>query len=189
MWLRLSMQPFWVRALSYGVSFGVFFGLYSCLLWPSGGLGTVISSLVAGVGFGLAMAFQGQTMYAELTEAVAGLDETKRAEAFAAVSGGGGGGVPADSAVRNAAIRLGKTLLRRKTDAQLKRQEWWTWLLMVFSVGLATFLASTSRSRYEAAVAVVLALVCLIVMPLGVVRQRRIQRNVALLSEGAVPRR
>jgi hypothetical protein len=180
MWILLSMQPFWVRALLYGVGFGVF----DYLAWPSGSLGKLIGTLVAGLVFGLAMAFQGQTMYTELTEAVAGLDETERAEAVTAVSDGG---VPADSTVRNVAIRLGRTLLRRKTDAQLKRQEWWTWLMMVVFLGLAIFLVSTSRSGYEAAVAVVLALFCLIMTPLTVVRQRRTQRNVALLSEGALP--
>jgi hypothetical protein len=105
MWLWLGMQPFWVRALVNGVPFGVFFGLFIRLSWPSGVLGTVITILLTGVGFGLLAAFQGQTIHTELTEAVVGLDETKRAEAIAAVTNGR---VPADSAVRNAAIRLGK---------------------------------------------------------------------------------
>jgi hypothetical protein len=182
---RLAMQPFWVRALVTGVPFGVFFGLYICLSWPSGVLGTVITILLAGVGFGLAMAFQGQTIHTQLTEAVAGLDETKRAEAIAAVFDGG---VPADSAVRTAAIRLGKAFLRQKTDAQLKRQERWTWLLLLVFVGLFIFQATTSSSWYGAAFWVALGLWCAIMMPLELRRQRRIQRNVALLTEGSVSR-
>jgi hypothetical protein len=174
-----------VRALVNGVPFGVFYGLFICLSSRSGVLSTVVTILVMGVGFGLLMAFQGKFIYTELTEAVAGLDETKRSEAIAAVSDGG---VPADPAVRNGAIRLGKAYLRRKTDAQLKRQEWWTWLLMLVFVGLAIYLTATSSSKYEAAFGVVLALLCVIVMPLGVLRQRRIQRNVALLTEAGVSR-
>ena len=179
------MQPFWVRALMYGVPFGVFFGLSRSFSSPSTALRMVITILVTIVAFGLLMGFQGQSMYTELTEAVAGLDKTRRAEVIAAVSDGG---VPADSAVRYSAIRLGKAYLRSKSDAQLKRQEWGTWLLLPVLVGLAIFLAATSSSRYEAAFAVVLALLCVVVVPLGVLRQRRIQRNVAMLTEGAVPR-
>jgi hypothetical protein len=178
------MQPFWVRALVSGVPFGLFYGLFTCLSSHSGVLRTVITILLSGVGFGLLVAYQGKTIYTELTEAVAGLDETKRSEAIAAVTDGG---VPADSAVRLAAIRLGKAYLRRKTDAQLKRQEWWTWLLVLVFVGMAIYLTATSSNKYEAAFGVVLGLLCVIVMPLGVVRQRRIQRNVALLNAAGSP--
>src|SRR5271168_4482960 len=145
--MKLAMRPFWVRALVTGVPFGVFFGLFIYLSWPSGVLGTVITILLTGVGFGLLMAFQGRTIYTELTEAVAGLDETKRAEAIAAVTNGG---VPADSAVRNAAIRLGKAHLRRKTDAQLKRKERLTWGWLLVLVGLFIYWATTSSRTYEA---------------------------------------
>ena len=179
------MQPFWVRALVTGVPFGLFDGLFIRRSSPSGVLSTIVTILLTGIGFGLLMAFQGKSSYTELTEAVAGLDETKRSEAIAAVTDGG---VPIDSAVRIAAIRLGKASLRQKTDAQLKRQEWWTWLLMLVFVGLAIYLTATSSSKYEAAFGVVLALLCVIVMPLGLVRQRRIQRNVALLTEAGVSR-
>jgi hypothetical protein len=178
------MQPFWVRALVYGVPFGVLLGLSTSFSSPPTVLRVVIRILVAIVAFGLLMAFQGQTMYTELTEAVAGLDETRRSEAIAAVSHGG---VPADSTVRYSAIRLGKAYLRSKSDAQLKRQEWVTWLLLPVFVGLAIFLAATSASKYEADFALVLAFLCVIVLPLGVARQRRIQRNVALLADGVVP--
>jgi hypothetical protein len=179
------MQPFWVRALVYGVPFGLLFGLSSSFSSSSRVLSIVITILVTIVSFGLLMAFQGQSMYTELTAAVEGLDETKRSEAIASVSAGG---VPADSAVRYSAIRLGKAYLRSKSDAQLKRQERGTWLLLPLLVGLAIFLASTSSDSYQAASAVVLAVLCVVVVPLGVLRQRRIQRNVALLAEGVVPR-
>jgi hypothetical protein len=180
--LRLSMQPFWVRVLVNGVPFGLFYGLVLRLQSASSVLSTVITILLSGVGFGLLMAYQGKTVYTELTEAVAGLDETGRSEAIRAVSHGV---IPANSAVRNAAIRIGKAYLRRKTDVQLKREEWWTWLLTLFFVGLAIYFMATSSSKYEAAYWVVLALLGAIGMPLGVVRRRRIQRNIALLTESA----
>jgi uncharacterized membrane protein len=182
MTLRLSMQPFWVRALVSGVPFGLFNGLFICLSSPSDVLSAVITILLSGVGFGLLMAYQGKAIHTELTEAVARLDEIGRSEAIEAVTGGG---IPANSAVRHAAIRLGKVYLRRKTDAQLKRQEWWTWLLMLVFVGLAIYLAATCRSKYEAAFGVALAMLFVIAMSSGVVRQRRMQRNIALLNEGA----
>ncbi|WP_428339789.1 hypothetical protein [Mycobacterium sp.] len=182
MLLRLAMQPFWVRALVYGASFGVLYGLFSL----TDGLQTVpsavVSTLFTSVVYGTVMAFAVRSVHTEMTEAVAGLDAGGRSKALAAVSDGV---VPADAAVRNAAIRIGNAYLRQKTGAQLKREEWWIWLAMLFFVGIAIWLAAMSSSVCGAAVGVVVVLLGLIVFPLGVVHRRKIQCNVALLTQGA----
>jgi hypothetical protein len=131
------MQPFWVRALVYGVAFGAFFGLYTSFSSPPRVLSTVTATLVAGVAFGLLMAYQGQSLYNDMTAAVAGLDATGRSQAIATVTDGG---VPTDSAVRNSALRLGRTHLGLRSDAQLSRREWRTWLMLPVFGGLAVLM-------------------------------------------------
>ena len=181
--LRLAVQPFWVRALVYGVSFGVLLGLFSLSDGSRTVLSALVSTLFTGVAFGVAMAFMGQSVYTGMNEAVVELDTAGRSKVFAAVNDGA---VPADSAVRYSAIRFGKAYLRQKTDAQLKRQEWISWLLIPLFVGMAIVGAATiSANRYEAGVFLVCGLVFAVRAPRGIMRQRKIQRNVALLTQGA----
>ena len=47
-------------------------------------------------------------------------------------------------------------------------------------------MVATSAGKYEGLYFGMLALLLVVTVSLGVVRQRRIQRNVALLTEGAV---
>jgi hypothetical protein len=185
MGIRLMLQPFWIRALWYGIPFGIVFGLYNSVHEHSRMAGAVVSMLIAGIGFGLAMAYQGRSMHTAMTEAVAGLDKSRSAEAIAAVTAGG---VPGDLAVRSSAMRLGVAYLSGKTDAQLNRAERQTWILLVLLVAGTAYLVTISTSRYEATFYVTLALLCAVNLPLGVLRTRRVRRNVAHLAGGAVYR-
>jgi hypothetical protein len=183
MGIRLMLQPFWIRALWYGIPFGIVFGLYNGVQQHSRVVGVVISMLITGVGFGLAMAYQGRAVHTAMTEAVAGLDGSRRAEAIAAVTAGG---APGDATVRSSAMRLGVAYLGGKSDAQLNRGERQTWLFLVLLAAGTAYLVTISTSRYEATSYVALALLCAVVLPLGVLRTRRVRRNVAHLGEGAV---
>ncbi len=73
--VQLLLQPFWIRALLYGLPFGLLLGLHAGVQQPSRPVGVIVSTLVAGIGFGLAMAYQSQSVHAAVTEAVAGLDD------------------------------------------------------------------------------------------------------------------
>jgi hypothetical protein len=179
----LVLQPFWIRAFAYGVPFAVLFGLQSSFAQSSRLVSVVISTLIAGAGFGVMMAYQTKSAHTAVTGAVAGLDDTGRAEAIAAVTAGG---VPADATVRSSAMRLGVAYLGGKSDAQLNRGERQTWLFLVLLAAGTAYLVTISTSRYEATSYVALALLCAVVLPLGVLRTRRVRRNVAHLGEGAV---
>jgi hypothetical protein len=180
------MQSFWVRALIYGIPFAVFFAALNSFSWSGSRIWvSVIWLLAVGVFFGLAIAYTGQSTYTALTEAVAGLDDTGRSLAVAAVTEGA---VPADSDVRASALRLGAAYLGWKSDAQLKRRERQTWLMLVVLAALSIVMITISAGTYESLCFAVLLVLLIVTMPLGVLRMRRIQRNVAVLSEGRFSR-
>jgi uncharacterized protein YegP (UPF0339 family) len=175
----LVLQPFWIRAFAYGVPFAVLFGLQSSFAQSSRLVSVVISTLIAGAGFGVMMAYQTKSAHTAVTGAVAGLDDKGRAEAIAAVTKGG---IPNDRAVRNAAWRSGTAYLGGKSEAQLKRREWLTFVVLTLLVLLLSYLTTLTPSRYEATLYAGLALLCVVALPLGVLRTRRLRRNVALLD-------
>lgn len=131
------------------------------------------------------MAYQGQSAHIAMSEAVAGLDDSRRSEAIGAATDGH---VPDDPAVRDAGLRLGIAYLRGKTDAQLKRSERQTWLVLALLAAGIICLAITGTRIYEVAFAIVMLLLCLVVLPLGMLRTRRTQRNVLRLSADTAAR-
>jgi hypothetical protein len=183
MGIRLMLQPFWIRAFAYGFAFAVLFGLQSCFAQSSRLVSVIVSTLIAGAGFGAMMAYQTKSVHGLVTDAVAGLGDTGRAEAITAVTKGG---IPGDRGVRNAAWRLGTAYLGGRSEAQLKRREWLTWLMLTLLVFLLSYLATLTPSRYEATLYAALALLSVVVQPLGVLRTRRIRRNVSQLRSAAV---
>jgi hypothetical protein len=185
MGLRLAMQPFWVRALINGIPFAVLFAALSSLSWSgSRPWVSAIWFLVMGVFVGLAMAYTGQSRYSALTEAVTALDGTGRSQAIVAVTDGA---VPADPAVRASAYRLGAAYLGWKSDAQLKRRERQTWLILPVLVALAVVMMTRiGTSTYQTLCFGVLLVLLIVTTPLEVLRTRRIQQNVALLAEGPI---
>lgn len=185
--VRLLLQRFWFRALGYGLPFTVLFGVYDSVHEhsPVGAGLTTLTTLLAGTGFGLAMAYYTQPTHAEMTEAVSGLDPTGRADAVKAVTVGR---APGDPTVRRAAIRLGHAHLRNRSDAQLKRDERRTWLVVGLFAVVATAVTVTSSSAAQAIVTGVLLTLCLAALPLGALRIRKIQRNIARLTESAASR-
>lgn len=105
-----------------------------------------------------------------------------RSQAIDAVSRGV---VPTDPDVRASAIRLGRVWLRNKSAEQLKRAEIWTWitfgLLTALSVVAAAVNFNSDRLFY-----VVLALLSAMLLPFTLRNSRRVQRNIALLTEGPI---
>lgn len=187
MGIRLALQPLWVRFLVWSVFMAV---LWFCVSWlgpPSQDdtLGnTVVTSLVMGVVFAATFTYMSRTAHRATVAAVAGLDQAQRAQAIAAVTRGV---LPGDPAVRSAAMRLGVVVLRGKSAAQRsgksvaqrKRQKLLGWIALLILVALCIWGAvSWSDVRF-----LVLALFVVVAVPLGMLRTRRIQRNVALLSE------
>jgi hypothetical protein len=174
------MQPVWVQFLVLGTICAVLW----TVLW---GMGTTpresiwhnaILGLVSGVFFAGFLIYLGLPMREALVDAVAGLDKTDRSQAIAAVTHGV---VPADPAVRSSAIQLGAAYLRHQSPDQLKRQERKTWILL--AVLAAAVIASAVMFSAQRLYFLVLLLFVLVTLPLGVLRTRRIQRNVALLGE------
>ena len=84
--------------------------------------------------------------------------------------------------MRAPAIRLGRVWLRNKSADQLKRAEIWNWitfgLLVAAAVAAAAVNFNGDRLFYG-----VLALLSAILLPFTSRNSRRIQRNVALLTE------
>ncbi len=144
---------------------------------------TVIAAIFFGVFLAASFTYGTQRMHTALTEAVGGLDQAERSQAIAAVTHGV---VPTDQKVRSAAVRLGWAYLGGKSADQLKRQERRTWIasavLVAAGIGLA-IMDSEQRLYF-----LVLVLFLLVVLPLGVLRTRRIQHNVALLGEDPISR-
>jgi hypothetical protein len=174
------MQPLWVRALAYGTYFWVAVGLHSSLSSHSRGVALVISLGTAAF-FGLLMGYQGRSTHASMTGALAGLPATAREEAIAAVKDGG---VPGDQNVRHSAFLLGKAYLRLKSDAELDRPEWGTWLLLPIFCAMAVWLAASASSTFEFVYAEVLGLAALVLFPLALLSRRRMKRNLAGLRAG-----
>jgi hypothetical protein len=140
----------------------------------------VISALCVGVGLALFLIYQRQPIHKALVEAVAGLDKTERSRAIAAITRGV---APADPTVHSSAIRLGLAYLGGRSADELKRQERRTWMVLVFLVVVG--IAEAVMNPHDGAALFFLALVLLAVtvLPLGLLRTRQIQRNVALLTE------
>ena len=157
-------------------------------MWGSPGesiWSTVVFSLFFGVALAAFLTYGSQATHKALTEAVAGLDKTERSQAIAAVTRGV---VPADPTVRSSAIRLGTAYLGNKSAAQLKRGERQNWIVFAFLIALAIAMAVTNSTKYGVLFYTALALLLVAALLLGVLTTRRVQRNVALLSEGTASR-
>jgi hypothetical protein len=182
---RLALQPLWLRFLVLAPVLTVLWGVGTRFTSPSSNSATVISALCVGVGLALFLIYQRQPIHKALVEAVAGLDKTERSQAIAAITRGV---APADPTVHSSAIRLGLAYLGGRSADELKRQERRTWMVLVFLVvvGLAE---AVMNSREDAGLFfLALVLLAAIVLPLGLLRTRQIQRNVALLTEGLTSR-
>jgi hypothetical protein len=172
--LRMALQPFWLRFMVWAVYAAVILGLVISLTSRS----PIIWLMVTVTSAGLA-AYQGQATH----NAAGGLDNQGRSQAVGAVTGGF---VPANQRVRSEAIRVGTAYLRGKSAEQLKRQEPLTWMVVVFAATIFIALAvmnSTAHPGLASLSAVLLLSGVLPVLPLGLLSTRRIQRNVALLTE------
>jgi Flp pilus assembly protein TadB len=175
-WLRLSLQPAWVQFLVRFLEVAPIAAVYGAGTNSTSRSisSTVISALVFGVVLAAALTYTTRGMHTALTEAVAGLDQRERSQAIAAVTRGM---VPADQRVRSASVRLGRACLGGKSPDQLKRPVWIASAILV-AVGILSAVMRVWPSLFL--MALVLPLV-----PLGMLRARRIQRHVALLTENA----
>jgi hypothetical protein len=176
-WLRLALQPAWVGFL-------VRFLVFAPIAVVVDGAGTnstsrsipvaVIFGLLCGVVIAAGFTLDTRGMHTALTEAVAGLDQTERSQAIAALAHGM---VPTDQKVRSASVRLGRACLGGKSSDQLKRPAWIASAVIVAAGILSAVLRLWPSLFLEALI--------LPLVPLGMLRARRIQRHVALLTEGA----
>jgi hypothetical protein len=171
--LRLALQPFWVRFVVWAVDAAVILGLVISLTSRS-----PIIWIIVTVTSGAIAAHQGEAT----RNAVGGLDKRARSQAVAALTRGV---VPANQRVRSAAIRLGTAYLRGKSAEQLKRQEPLAGMVAVFAATIFVTLAVMNSSAHAglAYLSAVLLLLGVLPLPLGLLSARRIQRNVALLTE------
>lgn len=182
--MRLALEPFWARFLVLMPVYAVFFGVLTYFepdsltksLLRSVGLALFFGVTVAGF-----VAYQGKATHKRAVEAVAGLDKTERSQAIAAITGGV---VPADPAVRYAAVRLGSAYLGGKSVDEQKRRERRAWITSAIIVALMIVWAVTQTSAYATVYFLALGLIVAIALPLSLLRGRRLQRNYAQLSEG-----
>jgi hypothetical protein len=187
-WLRLQLQPAWVRFLVWAV-IGMFSAVGISLIaspqsesiWSTVAFAVFLGVVVAASSF-----YSTRDWQTALTEAVAGLDQTQRSQAIAAVTHGV---VPADQRVRSSAVRLGRAYLSHKSADELKRQQRRAWV--VLAVVIAVFVALAAAVMWLGPDGIrlglyLLALVLLMVVlgRLAMLRVRRIQRNISLLTDG-----
>jgi hypothetical protein len=184
----IALRPAWLRFLEQAVYFAVFWAAGKSALSSSPAADiwhTVIEGFIIGVTFAAILQYQRRPMYRGFVEAVDGLDRTERSQAIGAINHGV---VPTDATVRSAAIRLGLAYLGGRSTEQLKRQHRQNWIFLAFVVPVmiacAVLESGLPAKLYFLAVGLFLALV----LPLVVRRDRRIQRNVALLTEGLTSR-
>ena len=180
-WLRLRLQPAWVRFLVWAV-IGVFYASLiasprSESIWRT----VAFAVVVAATSF-----YTSRDRQTALTEAVAGLDQTERSRAIAAVTHGI---VPADQRVRSSAVRLGRAYLSHKSADELKRQQRRAWVVLAVLIAVLVALAAAVVGLGPDGIRLglyLLALVLLLVVQgcLGMLRIRRIQRNISLLTDG-----
>ncbi len=181
MTFRLALQPLWLRFLVLAPLLTVLSGVGTRFTSPSSITTIVISALCIGVGLALLLIYQRQPIHKALVEAVAGLDKTERSQAIAAITHGV---APADATVHSSAIRLGLAYLGGRSADQLKRQERRTWMILVFLVAVGIAEAVMNSDEDAGLFFLALVLLAVIVLPLGLLRTRQIQRNVALLTAG-----
>lgn len=179
MQLRLILQPPWLRFAVWAPWFAVLWGGLTSLQSRAEIESTILSAIFFGAAFAGFLTATTQGVHRGGLAALAALSQPERTRAIDAVSHGT---VPADPEVRASAIRLGRAFLRNKTADQLKRAEIWIWvtfgILFALSVAAAVTNFANERLFY-----VVLAVLSALVLPLTSRNSRRLQRNVALLTE------
>jgi hypothetical protein len=191
LWLRLGLQPFWVRFLvGAGVGGAGFAPVGIDFMFGSPSLSicqTIIFALFFALVFGVALTCgsEGLTrgMHAALTEAVAELDQTERFQAVAAVTHGI---MPADQRVQYAAVRLGRAYLGGKSPEQLKREERQTWVTLVLVVVTDIGVAVENFNAHDLCAGLcllVLMLLAAVVLLLRLLSKRRTQRNIGLACQ------
>jgi hypothetical protein len=178
--LRLILQPAWVRFVVWGVLLAVWWGLITSLQSGYEFESSFFSAIVFGAALGGYFTATTQGMHRAAQEAVAGLDESRRSDAINAVMRGV---APADAEVRESAARLGKIYLRDRTPDQLKRAERWTWA--TFGILIAASVVGAVVLSHDRLLFAVVAMLAAILLPISLLSTRRIQRNVALLTEAA----
>lgn len=177
--IRLLLQPPWLRFLVWATLLALVWGGLTSFQTRAEVEGTILSAIVFGAALAGYFTVTTQGIHREALAAVSGLDETGRSQAIDAVLHGK---VPADPDVRASATRLGRACLRDKSADQLKRQELWT--CVVFGVLIAGGVAAAVVVASERFYYLVIAVLAAIVLPFSLLTLRRIERNVALLSEG-----
>jgi len=175
----LILQPAWLRFVVWAFFLAVTWGALTTLESRVEIESNILSAIFFGAIIAGFLTATTQATHREALEALSGLDQAGRSQAIDAVSRGV---VPTDPDVRASAIRLGRVWLRNKSADQLKRAEIWNWitfgLLVAAAVAAAAVNFNGDRLFYG-----VLALLSAILLPFTSRNSRRIQRNVALLTE------
>ena len=180
--VRLVLQPAWVRFLVWAPLLAVAWGLW--VSFASHSIqATITSALYFGIFVGAAFTYMTQNMHKALNESIAELSHAERSAAIAAVLHGRR---LSDTRVRLAAIKLGRASLGGRSPDQLKRQERQSWIASAILVTLGIAAAATSFLGLDRVYYLALVFLGAVVLPFGVLSVRRIQRNVALLSEGPI---
>jgi Flp pilus assembly protein TadB len=168
----LSKAPRWIMAVIIGLPFGIMMGIYTKIDGPMSSAGAVLEGLVAGVFFGVAMAFSIDKRRRAMRAAVGDLPT---GEAKAARRAADRGPIPTDPEIRAAAVRIAtqqldllRPVLRRRFIVAMV-------LLLTFSV-----VGAVIESPWYLLYALVPALLLTSLWYLP----RRIRRRIRLLSEG-----
>ena len=186
--LRFALLPPWVRFLIWGSVFAGYWFAFTCFASasvPESVWRTAIFSLFFGIALGAYFVYAGRAAHKAVTEVADGLDKPVRSQAIGAITHGV---FPSDPTVRSAAMRLGRAYLGGRSANELKRHERQTWIAMTVLVATVIAMAVVNSGGHHGLYFVALALFLVVATSLGVIRTRRIQRNVALLAEGPVPR-
>jgi hypothetical protein len=184
MWIRITLQPWWARALIWSLIAAVVFAVAVCVRWLAG-VGyadswEAIARLGAGaVIFGLVAATTTRGRHKAYISALDGLSSRDRS---AAIDASSHGSAPADARVRDAAIRVGE--IRLAGAHRWKR----IWLFLMFLAVLSLvlnavgpFLEGGSWTPTDPASAAIVAALCLCATVSAWYRSRRVSHRIKML--------
>lgn len=166
--------------LPAGLRFAVWAAVFAGLARVTTHHGLFVVALFATAGAAVAVG-RGQPRHRALADAVTGLIWTQRSVAVDAVCTGT---VPADRAVRLAAIRIGVAMLGNATADQLRRRRRLIWLAALVVVVLAIAAAASRFAGVNVLGYLMLAAVAVTGLAWEALRSWLIETNLGVLTDG-----
>jgi uncharacterized membrane protein YeaQ/YmgE (transglycosylase-associated protein family) len=184
---RIALQPLWLRWSILALFMGVFVGIGTSLASShpsSNAWATAVPAGLVGVIVGGLISYRGEPLHKALVDAGAALGNVGLRQAIAAFAHGV---VPADPAVRAAAVSIGSAYFGGKSPDALRRDERLTLLILALLVVGCVAGAIVSSNLRQRVFFLALGVVAAAGLLGGLRRTREFHRNLALLTEHVTP--